>query len=51
MSIRKKFDLSAYLVVGPENTKGRSVVTIVKDAVDAGFLVCKSVLRLLRPAN
>lgn len=37
MSIREKFDLSAYLVVGPENTKGRPVATIVKDAVDAGF--------------
>ena len=37
MSIRKRFDLSAYLVVGPENTKGRPVVTIIKDAVVAGF--------------
>lgn len=37
MSIRKKFDLSAYLVVGPENTKGRPVAAIVKDAVEAGF--------------
>ncbi len=37
MSIRKNFDISAYLVVGPENTKGQHVVTIIKDAVDAGF--------------
>lgn len=37
MSIREKFDISAYLVVGPENTKGRPVVTIIKDAVEAGF--------------
>ena len=37
MSIRNKLDISAYLVVGPENTKGRPVATIVKDAVEAGF--------------
>lgn len=37
MSNRKKFDISAYFVVGPENTKGRPVVTIIKDAVEAGF--------------
>jgi len=37
MSIRKNFDISAYLVVGPENTKGRPVATIIKDAVEAGF--------------
>lgn len=37
MSIRKKFDISAYLVVGPENTKGMPVATIIKDAVEAGF--------------
>lgn len=37
MSIRKKFDISAYLVVGPENTKGRPVVGIIKDAIEAGF--------------
>jgi len=37
MSIRKNFDISAYLVVGPENLKGRPVVTIIKDAVEAGF--------------
>lgn len=36
-SMRKKFDISAYLVVGPENTKGRPVASIIKDAVEAGF--------------
>lgn len=35
--MRKKFDISAYLVVGPENTKGRPVASIIKDAVEAGF--------------
>lgn len=34
---RKNFDLSAYLVVGPENTKGRPVAEIVKNAVETGF--------------
>ncbi len=33
----KKLDISAYLVVGPENTNGRPVHQIVKDAVEAGF--------------
>jgi len=37
MSIRKKLDISAYLVVGPENTKGRPVESIIKGAVEAGF--------------
>ena len=37
MSIRKNFDISAYLVVGRENTLGRSVAQIVEDAVRAGF--------------
>lgn len=37
MYTRKNFDLSAYLVVGPENTNGRPVAQIVKDAVEAGF--------------
>ncbi len=35
--MRKKCDISAYLVVGPENTKGRPVHEIVRDAVEAGF--------------
>ena len=34
---RKKLDISAYLVVGPENTLGRPVAQIVRDAVEAGF--------------
>jgi thiamine-phosphate pyrophosphorylase len=37
MSIRKKLDISAYFVVGPENTKGRPVAPIIKEAVEAGF--------------
>lgn len=34
---RKNLDISAYLVVGPENTNGRPVAQVVKDAVEAGF--------------
>lgn len=37
MSIRDKLDISAYFVVGPENTKGRPVKDVVKAAVEAGF--------------
>jgi thiamine-phosphate diphosphorylase len=37
MSIRDRFDLSAYLVVGPENTLGRPVADIVGAAVAGGF--------------
>lgn len=37
MSIRDKLDISAYFVVGPENTKGRPVAPIIQDAVEAGF--------------
>ncbi|SEN67154.1 thiamine-phosphate diphosphorylase [Mesobacillus persicus] len=37
MSIRKNINISAYLVVGPENTKNRPVGTIIKDAIEAGF--------------
>jgi thiamine-phosphate pyrophosphorylase len=37
MNIREKLDISAYLVVGPENTKGRPVAQMVKDVVEAGF--------------
>lgn len=37
MVARKKLDISAYFVVGPENTKGRPVTPIIKDAVEAGF--------------
>lgn len=35
--MKRELDISAYFVVGPENTKGRPVVQIVKDAIDAGF--------------
>ena len=35
--MRNKPDISAYFVVGPENTKGRPVAPIIRDAVDAGF--------------
>lgn len=37
MSIRDNLDISAYFVVGPENTKGRSLAQIVGDVVGAGF--------------
>ena len=32
-----KVDISAYLIIGPENTNGRSVEEIVKAALNAGF--------------
>ena len=35
--MRRKFDLSAYLVIGPENTDGRPVARIIAEAVRAGF--------------
>lgn len=34
---RKALDLSSYLIVGPENTKGRLVPDIVREALGAGF--------------
>lgn len=37
MSMREELDISAYLIVGPENTKGRPVESVIKDAVEAGF--------------
>ena len=37
MSMRKNFDLSAYLVIGPENTNGRTAARIIAEAVRAGF--------------
>ena len=37
MSMREKLDISAYLVVGPENTLGRPIASIVRAAVEAGF--------------
>ncbi len=35
--MRRKFDLSAYLVIGPENTHGRPVAHVIAEAVRAGF--------------
>ena len=35
--MRKTFDISAYLVIGSENTRGRSVASIVESAIIAGF--------------
>ncbi len=37
MSMRDALDISAYLVLGPENTLGRPVADIVAQAIDAGF--------------
>ena len=37
MSIRNNLDISAYFVVGPENTNGRSVAPIIQDVVEAGY--------------
>ena len=37
MSIRDNLDISAYLVLGPENTLDRPVPDIVAEAVRAGF--------------
>lgn len=35
--MRKSLDISAYLVIGPENTRGRAVADVVGQAIDAGF--------------
>ena len=37
MSMRDVLDISAYLVLGPENTLGRPVADVVAQAVSAGF--------------
>ena len=37
MSIRDNLDISAYLVLGPENTLGRPVGDVVAQALEAGF--------------
>lgn len=39
MSIRNALDISAYLVLGPENTLGRPVGDVVAAALDAGFTI------------
>ena len=35
--MRERLDISAYLVIGPENTCGRELPEVVRDAVRAGF--------------
>lgn len=35
--MRDKLDISAYLVIGPENTLGRPVADVIAQALDAGF--------------
>lgn len=37
MNMRKNLDISAYFVVGPENTKGRPVAQMIKNVVEAGI--------------
>ena len=37
MTMRDNLDISAYLVLGPENTLGRPVADVVEQALDAGF--------------
>ncbi|MEF2846392.1 MAG: thiamine phosphate synthase [Eggerthellaceae bacterium] len=36
-SMRESLDISAYLVIGPENTLGRPVSEVIRQALDAGF--------------
>jgi len=51
MNMRKRLNISAYLVVGPENTNGRPVENIVRDAVEAGFTCARLGPRLHQPGN
>ena len=37
MSVKKNLDISAYFVVGPENTRGRPVASLLEDVISAGF--------------
>lgn len=37
VSMRECLDISKYFVIGPENTKGRTVSQMIQAAVDAGF--------------
>lgn len=37
MNSRDKLDISAYLIIGPENTLGRDVIEIIRDALEGGF--------------
>ena len=48
MSIRDNLDISAYLVLGPENTLGRPVGNVVAQALDAGFTCSPARLSPLR---
>ena len=37
MSMREALDISAYFVIGPENTKGGDVAALIQDVAAAGF--------------
>jgi thiamine-phosphate diphosphorylase len=37
MSIRKKVNISTYFVIGPENTKNRPIMPIIRDVIEAGY--------------
>lgn len=37
MGIRENLDITAYLVIGPENCKGMTVGQVISDALEAGF--------------
>ena len=37
MNPRRKLDISAYFVIGPENTRGRPAIPIIQDVVEAGY--------------
>jgi thiamine-phosphate diphosphorylase len=50
MSIREHLDISAYFVVGPENTKGRPVAPIIRAAVEAGY-TCIQIRSKTAPAK
>ncbi len=39
MGIRERLDVSSYLVIGPENTKGRPITDIIRAAVSQDFTV------------
>lgn len=51
MSIRDNLDISAYLVLGPENTLGRPVGDVVARALDAGFTCIQCAPRWQAPAR
>lgn len=37
MNSREKLDVSAYLIIGPENTLGRDVIEVIREALEGGF--------------